>query len=259
MSDATQDTKILLGMALQLGQFQSGFLKQIAHELRSPMSQMMSLQQLILADLCEDPAEEREFIAQCYESSKQFMTLLDLAIDVSNLDYGTSFIKADNFNFLEIATEIEAIFEIKARDRNLQFHVAPPETKTGVMMVGDRQRTQQLLVMLLDTTINQSTAKDIFFSYSTADEQRLNFQIRSEDNLDFWEQTATKNLAIEGKPTIADLQKMAYDFEFSPSLKWQLCEKIATGLGGNLSRKVELQESAKLIQVEGWLPLASKK
>ena len=53
--------QIQLAYALQrqISHFKGGFLARISHELRSPLSQLTSLHQLILNDLCEDPQEER--------------------------------------------------------------------------------------------------------------------------------------------------------------------------------------------------------
>ncbi|GBF84663.1 histidine kinase dimerization/phospho-acceptor domain-containing protein [Aphanothece sacrum] len=59
-----EQTKLAYQMAVQLSQFKSGFLAKTSHELRSPLSTLMGLHQLILSDLCENHEEEREFIEQ---------------------------------------------------------------------------------------------------------------------------------------------------------------------------------------------------
>ena len=47
-------TKLAYLMTAQISQFKSGYLAKTAHELRSPLSSLMGLHQLILVDLCED-------------------------------------------------------------------------------------------------------------------------------------------------------------------------------------------------------------
>lgn len=257
MSDAPQDMKTVVEMALQLGQLQAGFLGQTAHELRSPMSHIMSLQQLILADLCDSPEEEREFIAQCYEASKKFMTLLDLAIDVSKLDYGTGVLKADVFDFADLVGELERIFVVKAKNQNLKFVAQRSDNSDGeIIITGDRQRTEQLLNTLFNTTINETSGGDIFFDYGATRSEQCNFEVRSADTTDFWQQAGVKDLAIAAKPSLETLKQTAQNLEFSPNLKWQLCEKIATGLGGGLTKE---QSAEGFIQIRGWLPLGNKK
>jgi signal transduction histidine kinase len=48
--------------AIELAQFKAGFLARTSHELRSPLNGMISGLQLILSDLCDDAAEEREYV-----------------------------------------------------------------------------------------------------------------------------------------------------------------------------------------------------
>lgn len=256
MSDAPQDTKTVIEMALQLGQLQAGFLGQTAHELRSPMSHIMSLQQLILADLCDSPEEEREFIAQCYEASKKFMLLLDLAIDVSKLDYSAGYLKADAFDFAAVVGELDQIFVVKAKNRNLKLSTQCLDGDGEIIIIGDRRRTEQLLSTLFNTTINETNGGDIFFDYGMTQSGQCNFEVRSADAADFWQQATVKDLAIAEKPSLETLKQTAQHLEFSPNLKWQLCEKIATGLGGGLTKE---KSAEGFIQVRGWLPLGNKK
>ena len=97
----------------------------------------MSLQQLILADLCEDPAEEREFISQCYAASQKFMALLDLVLDVSKLEYGAIAPKLDKFDCVALFEELTSFLKVKAQNRNLKLTFPVAEGVT-IDMVGDR-------------------------------------------------------------------------------------------------------------------------
>ena len=74
---------------LQQTQHQASFLGTASHELRSPINQIISLHQLILEDLCESPAEEREFIAQANQAIQTVLKNLDLLITLSKLDMGS--------------------------------------------------------------------------------------------------------------------------------------------------------------------------
>src|SRR5688572_4119363 len=69
-------------------QQQAAFLGTASHELRSPINQIISLHQLILEDLCESPAEEREFIAQANQAIQTVLKNLDLLITLSKFDIG---------------------------------------------------------------------------------------------------------------------------------------------------------------------------
>lgn len=251
-SDLAHREADLLEIALQLGQFQAGFLGQTAHELRSPMSQIMSLQQLILADLCEDPAEEREFIAQCYAASQKFMTLLDLVVEVSKLDYGTTTFKRKPFDLLSLMQELAMLFTVKANNRNLKLVIAHPSV-TSLEIPGDRHYLQHLFITLLNTTIQQTETGRIHFDYAVTPEQTLTLQLRSPQSIDFWEISTLQKLTLSNRPTPAEVKQLAQGFEFSPQLKWQLCQKLVLTMGGTLTRT----HTADTIQVRGQLPLGN--
>jgi hypothetical protein len=255
-SGSSGNLETALAMALQLGQLQAGFLGQTAHELRSPMSQMMSLQQLIMADLCEDPAEEREFIAQCYAACQKFMTLLDLVVDVSKLDYGAAILKADSFDYAVLIMELESIFVVKAQNRNLKLKFSGAEAGTAILMTGDRLRLQQYFLTLLNTTINHTLNGEIRVDYGVIPGDRLQFQVTSRSDRDFWQEATIPDIKISSKPTPEEIKQAAQKFEFSPALKWQLCEKLIAVLGGQASKQITADG---VIQVQGWLPLVDKK
>lgn len=254
MNDNETDTVLM--MALQLGQMQAGFLGQTAHELRSPMSHIMSLQQLILADLCEDPAEEREFIRQCYAASQKFMTLMDLVIDVSKLAYGASKPKEEEFDWLDVMLELAQIFGVRAKNANLILNFPEITDHNGLMATGDRQRSCQFLAILLSTTINETETGQIDFKYETQGD-RLNFEISCRHPENFWNKADTADLSLPTKPTLDDLKSIAEKLEFSPALKWHLCETLSTKLGGGLAQVFTVHKG--VIQVMGWLPLMHRK
>jgi len=83
-----QQTRLAYHLAVAINHLKSSFLGRVAHELRSPLSSMISLHQLILADLCESPAEEREFIAQGQLAGCKLMAMLDEMINLSKLESG---------------------------------------------------------------------------------------------------------------------------------------------------------------------------
>ncbi|HBE52947.1 MAG TPA: sensor histidine kinase, partial [Cyanobacteria bacterium UBA11369] len=83
-------TQLAYRMATEMCQFKAGFLARVSHELRSPINSLIGLQQLILSDLCEDPAEEREFVAQANASALRMVALLDAILNVARTEYGTN-------------------------------------------------------------------------------------------------------------------------------------------------------------------------
>ena len=83
-----ENTQIAYQMAQEINQLKTGFLGRAAHELRSPLSSLISLHQLILFDFCESPEEEKQFLEHAYQSAQKLLEMIDELILVSKLDYG---------------------------------------------------------------------------------------------------------------------------------------------------------------------------
>jgi hypothetical protein len=230
-SDSSENLETALAMALQLGQLQAGFLGQTAHELRSPMSQMMSLQQLIMADL---------------------------VVDVSKLDYGAAILKVESFDCAVLMMELESIFVVKAQNRNLKLKFScqgDNGDNAAILMEGDRLRVQQYFLTLLNTTINHTPTGSITVDYGVLPGDRLQFTITAHNDQDFWQEATIPDIKISSKPTPEEIKQAAQQFEFSPALKWQLCEKLIAVLGGQTSKVT----ADGVIRVQGWLPLVDKR
>lgn len=252
MSNSSSGFNADLAIALQWGQFQGRFLGQIAHELRAPLSTVMGLQQLILTDLCEDPAEERAFVAESYVASQKLLALLDLAIAVSKLDYGQGSAQARWFDFKGLLQELTDLLEVKAQNKNLTLTTTHPAVAT-LEVFGDRRHLHQLFLSLIDTTLRQTQIGSIQFTYDIQGDGIM-FQLTSTHGEDFWCETQVPNLTLGDRPDLETVQQLAQSFEFSPALKWQLCQKLLGSCGGTLTR----QHQGQTLQVMGQFPQPHK-
>ena len=104
-----KQTQIAYNLAREMSQFKAGFLARTTHELRSPLSSLISLHQLILSDLCDNPDEERVFVAQAHSSALKLMSLIDEILEVSRLEHGT--IKLE-IQPLELATVLTKVYNL---------------------------------------------------------------------------------------------------------------------------------------------------
>ncbi|WP_024544626.1 sensor histidine kinase KdpD [Picosynechococcus sp. NKBG15041c] len=241
-----------LAIALQWGQFQARFFGQIAHELRAPLSTIMGLQQLILEDLCENPAEERAFIAESYTASKRLLTLLDSAITISKLNYSQDKGDAQALDLKGLLIELTDLLGVKALNRNLTLTVDHPAIET-LEIFGDRRHFSQLFLTLLDTTLQRAEKGIVHLSYGSQGDQII-FQLTSPQGEDFWNEATLPDLTLGDRPSLERVQQVAHAFEFSPAIKWQLCQKLLASFGGSLTRHYDKQT----MQVMGQFPQPRK-
>ena len=146
-----KQTQMAYHMATEMSQFKAGFLARTSHELRSPLNSLIGLHQLILSDLCDNPEEEREFIAQAHASALKLMQLIDEIIAVAKTQHGTSRIEIQPVELAKVLEEVYNLTHLQAANRSIRLEVSPPDRE--IYVLADPRRLQQVLLNLVDTAI----------------------------------------------------------------------------------------------------------
>jgi K+-sensing histidine kinase KdpD len=154
-----QNTKIAYQQSLQNSRFKAGFLGRIAHEIRSPLSSLMGLHQLIINDLCENQEEEREFIEEAYNYAKKLMGILDRLITVSKLEVGKLSLEIQKVDIAELLTDIHEVMTLQGRNRNLKLILA--DIEKDIITPVDRSRLTDALLFLLEVVIDYGEMGEI--------------------------------------------------------------------------------------------------
>ncbi|MGF1459356.1 MAG: sensor histidine kinase [Leptolyngbyaceae cyanobacterium] len=137
--------------ALEMASFKGGFLMRTAHELRSPLNQIISLQQMILEGLCDDIEEEHQFVADAHAASLKMLAYLDLMIRVSKIEMGRLAPQIQTVSLAAIFDRVKALTEVQMADRNLRLVVESPSTDHHA--AADPTWLRNLLVMLIEGAI----------------------------------------------------------------------------------------------------------
>ncbi|MEM9542042.1 MAG: HAMP domain-containing sensor histidine kinase [Cyanobacteria bacterium P01_E01_bin.42] len=166
-----EEAKLAYQMAAQMSLFKSGFLARTSHELRSPLNSLLGLHQLILADLCESPEEEREFVGQAHQAALKLIKLLDDIIYVSKVEHGSSQAAIQPFPLSEVFGEVQRLIHLQAANRSYELEIDYPEPELYIN--ADFKRFAQVLVSLLDTAIAHMKEGGIAVTVRTSPEQDL--------------------------------------------------------------------------------------
>ena len=138
--------------AIDLAQFKSSFLARTAHELRSPMNALISSLQLISADLCDSPEEEREYVGIAQEAALKFIGLLDEVIKVSKLQTGTLEIRSTDVDLSMLLQEVYFMTRMQAETRNLKLII--PMLDDEILVQADEAYLRQAIVILIDRAVS---------------------------------------------------------------------------------------------------------
>ncbi|MBW4526869.1 MAG: HAMP domain-containing histidine kinase [Phormidium tanganyikae FI6-MK23] len=168
---------------LELSQFKAGFLARTSHELRSPLNGMIGAHQLILADLCESPEEEHEFIAQANESALKLVKLLDEVINVSKTEYGTGRLALEFVSISDVFDNVFSLTHLLAENRNLRFQIVLPEPDLDVLV--DRKSIEQVLTSLISSAISTMQEGTLKLS-AHADPNFVYIDLEDERPIEVW-------------------------------------------------------------------------
>jgi signal transduction histidine kinase len=172
-------TKLAYYRAKEMSEFKAGFLARVSHELRSPLNSLISLQQLILSELCENKEEERHFISQSYNSGLKLLRLLDELVLISKVEEGREKFESLPVSLIDTLTQVYNITRLQAANKGLKLMIDIPST--DVYVLGDPLRLRQVLCSITDLAITSTMTGNIEIS-TKFDEKIKKIQIAVEGN-----------------------------------------------------------------------------
>ena len=228
ISQQLQQTQLAYLMAREMSQFKSGFLARTTHELRSPLSGLIGLHQLILSDLCEDPAEEREFIAQAYERTLKLLKLMDEILSVARTEHGTNKLDIQPRPLAQVLEDVHKLTYMLAANRNFPLELLPADPEIYVLT--DYLWLRQILISLIDTAITQMQEGSICISSSTVPTSNfVNIWLDVPTHAIPWSE-AIDLMKSEYQPTQIDQENAA----LSPGMRLLINQTLVEVMGGKL-------------------------
>ena len=162
LREKLKQTELACRLAAEMSLFKSGFLARTSHELRSPLSSLIGLHQLIISDLCENPEEEREFIIEANNAALKLVKLLDEVVAIAKVDHGTAHLEMYPISLSNLFQEVYDLTHLQAENRSLRFQLSPPPEDVFVM--AEPKRLRQVLVNLIDRAITKMQLGKIHLS-----------------------------------------------------------------------------------------------
>ena len=232
LQEELEQTKLAYQMAVQMSQFKAEFLARTSHEIRSPLSSLIGLHQLIISDLCESPEEQKEFINQAYNLALKLMKIIDEIIAVSKVEYGSNKLNYESLQLREILDEVYSLTHLHAANRNLKLNIVTPDSSFKVY--ADRRRLVQLIVNLIDsgiTLIEEGTIK--IAALPVTESQNISLEMDFSCDAKLWEESHSNNQSIDNN-SLEEIAAITQQVALSPNMKLLLSQSLLETMGGNL-------------------------
>lgn len=248
-----KQTQLAYQMAKEMSQFKAGFLARTTHELRSPLSGLIGLHQLILSDLCEDPAEEREFIAQAHERTLKLLKLMDEILSVARTEHGTNKLDIQPKPLVEVLEEVYNLTYMLAANRNFSLRMLPAEPE--IYVLADQRWLRQVLINLVDTAIAHMEEGSICISSSIQASNFVEIWLDVPTDAIPWSEPVDL-IKSEAKPSQKTDQE---NTTLSPGMKLLLNQTLLEVMGGKLEilpAPTTNESSEQLTRLQVSIPLA---
>jgi PAS domain S-box-containing protein len=153
----------------------SQFLASMSHELRTPLNGILGYTQILQRDPFLNP-KQRDGVGIIHQSAEHLLALINDVLDLARIEARKLVLHPAEFDLLEFIRAVEAVFQPRAREKNLLLETAfaphlPP------VVTGDAQRLRQVVFNLLSNAVKFTRHGGVIFSVEPATAGRIRFSV----------------------------------------------------------------------------------
>lgn len=140
---------------------QNRFFSSMSHEIRTPINTIIGLNEMIMRDNVSD--EVYDNAANIQSASRMLLHLINDILDMSRFQSGQMKLSSDVYHTGDMLSEIVGMLWIKAKEKDLQFHVnIAPDLPAD--LIGDEVRLKQILINVLNNAIKYTKEGSVTLS-----------------------------------------------------------------------------------------------
>lgn len=137
-------------LAEQASEAKTRFLATLGHEVRTPMTGVLGMSELLLGTQLDD--RQRGYAQSIRRAGEHLLRLVNNALDLARIEAGRLDLEQSDFDLHELIGDVVALMAPVARSRGLRF-VDGIEDDTPRVLRGDPMRLRQILLNLLGNAI----------------------------------------------------------------------------------------------------------
>ena len=214
-------------LALQASEAKSRFLATLGHEVRTPMTGVLGMTELLL-DHPLDPGQ-RERAQSIRGAGEHLLRLLDDALDLARIEAGKLELEQAPFVVRELVAAVAGLVEPLARRRGLAFNCIVADD-VPVALLGDAMRIRQVLLNLLGNAVKFTARGSVGLQVALAADGGVRWAV--EDTGPGLQPSQVERLFRRFEQ--ADGARTATRYGGS-GLGLAICQELAAAMGGSIS------------------------
>ncbi|RXG15825.1 signal transduction histidine kinase [Leeuwenhoekiella aestuarii] len=130
----------------------STFLSNMSHEIRTPLNVILGLSEILSNGNLKDQKTIKKNLDGISFSAKNLLSIVNDILDFSKIEAGKLTLQSLDFNLREVVYNLATGFEIKAREKGVQF-IAEIDDQIPDIIIGDQYRLNQIITNLVGNAI----------------------------------------------------------------------------------------------------------
>ena len=158
-------------MAEEANQLKSRFLSIVGHELRTPLSLIIGLSEMVLRDAQELSEAARHDLEQIHSSAQHLSRLVGDVLDLASSEAGQLRILREPLDLVEVLRVAARVGEQLARQKGIAWQDNLPQHSLWVL--GDRTRLRQVTLNLISNAVKFTPQGKVLLELKVSGQQAV--------------------------------------------------------------------------------------
>ncbi|MDH5543524.1 MAG: CHASE domain-containing protein [Nitrospinota bacterium] len=160
IKNAVKEMRKARDSAEEANRFKSEFLANISHELNTPLNSIIGFSNLLSKTELDE--RQRKFSDMIKGSSAKLLSLINEILELSNSEFGESYISESEFNLMDLIDSNIAGVEKELLNKKIQMEISIGEN-TPTLLKGDAGKLSRIIKMILSNAVKFTETGRIVF------------------------------------------------------------------------------------------------